>query len=922
MTFAKDQRWKENTNEMKSEGMFVLQRPAPSIKANEKRAEAKKATKPKKPENLPKKASPENSAPQSAFFDPQLERKKTDRRERGLQFVEPGRYIQQATRMKRKELMKQVQSIMLSKEQDSLIKISEESVVGVMSMGKFGLLQTTNRVKVPDFEWWDLPYLQFDSQVENVNEQLIQKDKQQQQQQQTSSSSSNTDQSALNEPILLRTMDHAHLDLSTITDTYETPSTVAAVIRQEKLKPQEFVLTKKERKQKKHQDKMKLQRDMQEKIRCGLIDPPPPKIRLSNMHRVLSEKAAINPTKIEQMVREEVKKRKEEHDKQNEERKLTKEQRREKKVTKAKADAKKGCEVVLFRIADLTNPKLQFRVETNANQLLLTGRCIYIPDVGSQVSDINNTNNKQLSISNNTNNTGMVNLVVVEGGTKSINKYIHTMLHRIDWTMAHPPPSQQQLEGGLGYYIPPKLDPENNTCKLMWRGQIKKPTFHDFRTIPVSNVDEARKTLRQSGKESYWDLISRDIASEMIEEDLLNEGNQYDDGDSSDETSSDGDLRIKKQEFEKYRLHEGTVIFDKSGDDKGFIEIDTDDGVEPWGGNSSSPSLSVFPSGYEQSSDFAVNQTIDYSQLSCTSIEFYYGFGYYDLEAAAILAYYKQNIAPSDYQFIDCFPRNKKTITDEEPEGQTSGLNTGCHAYYNLFGRLNGISSSECYGTRDSYENEGTYEEVCRKNCTEIYGQSLRIGEIEDYSGISEERLKKLIARFGPIWAYSANRYIYYGWYTDSDTTKFLVMYREEISGQYELKLGTVSYNEGTNIDLVDFFAYPLTECTTSSIPQFSCICSKQYFSGECICPTTPEGLINIATNKCSCIAEDLRLPCKTCKGSSTDDIDCICPTTPEELKNIQKTQCDCVPNDLRDGCKATGKDQAELVNIALSLIA
>lgn len=70
---------------------------------------------------------------------------------------------------------------------------------------------------------------------------------------------------------------------------------------------------------------MKLQRDMQEKIRCGLIDPPPPKIRLSNMHRVLSEKAAINPTKIEQMVREEVKKRKEEHDKQNEERKLTKE---------------------------------------------------------------------------------------------------------------------------------------------------------------------------------------------------------------------------------------------------------------------------------------------------------------------------------------------------------------------------------------------------------------------------------------------------------------------------------------------------------------------------------------------------------------------------------------------------------------------
>jgi len=60
----------------------------------------------------------------------------------------------------------------------------------------------------------------------------------------------------------------------------------------------------------------------------------------------------------------------------------------------------------LFRVNDLSNPAKKFKVETNANQLMMTGCVVLFKDC---------------------------NVVVVEGGPKQINKYNKLMTRRIKW---------------------------------------------------------------------------------------------------------------------------------------------------------------------------------------------------------------------------------------------------------------------------------------------------------------------------------------------------------------------------------------------------------------------------------------------------------------------------------------------------------
>ena len=78
------------------------------------------------------------------------------------------------------------------------------------------------------------------------------------------------------------------------------------------------------------------------------------------------------------------------HEEANKQRKLTKQQKRAKTLRKLTEDTSTGVEVNVFRITDLSNQSIKFKVDTNAQQLHLTG-CLLL--------------NKEL------------NLVVVEGGT-------------------------------------------------------------------------------------------------------------------------------------------------------------------------------------------------------------------------------------------------------------------------------------------------------------------------------------------------------------------------------------------------------------------------------------------------------------------------------------------------------------------------
>lgn len=156
-------------------------------------------------------------------------------------------------------------------------------------------------------------------------------------------------------------------------------------------------LTKKERKKLRRQNRREMWKEEQEKIRLGLEAPPEPKLRISNLMRVLGTEAVQDPTKIEAHVREQMAKRQKAHEEANAARQLTTEQKREKKVRKIKEDVTLGVQVAVYRITDLhDNASKKFKVETNAKQLLMTGCVMMFKDCC---------------------------VVVVEGGMKQQKKY-------------------------------------------------------------------------------------------------------------------------------------------------------------------------------------------------------------------------------------------------------------------------------------------------------------------------------------------------------------------------------------------------------------------------------------------------------------------------------------------------------------------
>lgn len=97
---------------------------------------------------------------------------------------------------------------------------------------------------------------------------------------------------------------------------------------------------------------------------------------------------------------------------ENEAKKLTKEQRHEKIRRKFERDIKKECRACLFKVEDLNDKRIKFKIDKNAQQLYLTGICIY---------------------ANKAHSSGLPTLLLVEGGPLAIKKYKNLMLRRIKW---------------------------------------------------------------------------------------------------------------------------------------------------------------------------------------------------------------------------------------------------------------------------------------------------------------------------------------------------------------------------------------------------------------------------------------------------------------------------------------------------------
>jgi U4/U6 small nuclear ribonucleoprotein PRP3 len=245
--------------------------------------------------------------------------------------------------------------------------------------------------------------------------------------------------------------------------------------------PLPLMLTPAERKRLKKQMKAEKMKEEQDKILLGLANPPPPRVRISNMMAVLGAEAIMDPTSIEKAVRKEMAARERRHEERNAARKLTPEQRKEKKLKKLKEDTSLQAIVAVFKINNVADPRLRFKVDINAQQNFLTGCCVTGPSFA---------------------------LVVVEGGPKAIRKYKKLMTRRINWNIK---PEGQKGEAAAADEDSDDDDPKAgpNKCHVVWEGEVLKPAFRNFRFEAAVSDAAARKWLETSGVAHYWDMAEK-----------------------------------------------------------------------------------------------------------------------------------------------------------------------------------------------------------------------------------------------------------------------------------------------------------------------------------------------------------------------------------------------------------------------------
>ncbi len=250
--------------------------------------------------------------------------------------------------------------------------------------------------------------------------------------------------------------------------------------------PKPMYLTAKEQAKLRRQRRMADLKEQQAKIRLGLEPAPPPKVKKSNLMRVLGEEAVKDPTAVEARVNREIQERFQKHVETNEERKLTKDQQHAKLASKQEQDAAKGIYVSVYKIENLANGRHRFKISKNAEQNALTGICILHPKF---------------------------NLVVVEGGEHSIRFYKKLMLNRVDWTENTAPNSVREgNKEALASWLQAEDDKGElkdltlNKCTLVWEGEEKARAFRKWGSRVCETDAAAKEALTRAKMENMWTL--------------------------------------------------------------------------------------------------------------------------------------------------------------------------------------------------------------------------------------------------------------------------------------------------------------------------------------------------------------------------------------------------------------------------------
>ncbi|KAJ1930605.1 U4/U5/U6 small nuclear ribonucleoprotein prp3 [Tieghemiomyces parasiticus] len=394
------------------------------------------------------------------YFDPNLGGGAgipRERKRRGFHFVPQGRYIQEANELRAQAQLEALKLELAERVKNVGLTNNEESRADDWLM----------KPLPPAVEWWDAPLLKTESYAELGND-----------------------------ATLVDTPD------SLVSRYVQHPVPTRSVVQEVVVAYKPLMLTKKERKKLRRQRRAEALRDRQDKIRLGLLPPDPPKVKLSNLMRVLANESVQDPTKVEAEVRRQVAARQEEHEKANHERQLTDEQRRAKRQAKLAQDEAQGIYCMVFKVQNLSHPQHKYKVDTNAQQLQLTGVAIMNPTQG---------------------------LVVVEGGAKSLKAYKKLMLRRIQWDMDpgdSDSGSDDDEEDGnrkdktAGLAATQPSGP--NYCALIWEGQITERRFKKF-TLRLCPTDERAMTCLAYGQaDQFWTLARNYSHEDALMEQAIN----------------------------------------------------------------------------------------------------------------------------------------------------------------------------------------------------------------------------------------------------------------------------------------------------------------------------------------------------------------------------------------------------------------
>merc|ERR1712151_1353142 len=297
------------------------------------------------------------------------------------------------------------------------------------------------REPIPDVEWWDMPFLK-----EDIHGQKRQ---------------------------------YTEVNVEKITPYVEHPVQIKITTEKEATDAAMMHLTPKERKKLRRLKRQERTQEIRDKIKMGILQPPPPKVKMSNLMRVLGDEAIADPSTVERKVRQQVEQRRKEHEQRNEARKLPAEERKAKKRQKWMAEQEPVTGVLVFKIKDLANKRHLFKIDMNAQQFHLTGCCVGCP--------------------------GVANIVIVEGGPRAIKRYKKLMTRRIKWSEDQKDDDDDDDDDDEEVTAPKLQD----HCVLIWEGVVKTRIFKNWKVTHARSEAEARKTLADRGGEHYWEMLAR-----------------------------------------------------------------------------------------------------------------------------------------------------------------------------------------------------------------------------------------------------------------------------------------------------------------------------------------------------------------------------------------------------------------------------